>query len=76
MHRGIRIFELTKCDLKLEIAICDIKFRMGRWAELALKTYTVTKTFPREETFSLVIRCAGSRLSWHEPYGRRDAARQ
>jgi hypothetical protein len=45
--------------------------------QLAVKTYSVTKTFPREETFSLVdqMRRAAA-FDWDEPDGRRHAARQ
>jgi hypothetical protein len=39
--------------------------------QLALKTYSTTKTFPRAETFSLVGPDAtGRQLGWHEPHGR------
>ena len=33
----IRIFEVTNCDLKLAIAICDIKFGTGRSAAFTLR---------------------------------------
>jgi 23S rRNA-intervening sequence protein len=44
--------------------------------QLALKTYSTTKVFPREETFSLVDQMRlGGNLGRHEPHGRSDEAR-
>jgi hypothetical protein len=44
--------------------------------QLALKTYSTTKTFPSAETFSLVDQMRrAAKLSRHESHGRGDEAR-